>query len=533
MAPRVNSYSQPVTAPFANLYLTTALLLVVSSARAQSIAGQRIPCSGGEAAGYACQDVDWLAKLSLADYGGTGASDVWGWTDSLTGREYALAGRTDAVAFVDITDPLNPQYLGYLPSHTGEQSLWRDIKVWLNHAFVVADLAGDNGMQVFDLRQLRDATGAPRAFEETAHYSQVGASHNIAINEDTGFAYLVGSSRNSAKCPRGLHVVDILNPATPTYAGCFTDGRRRWNPDGYIHDAQCVVYRGPDSEHRSKEICITASVTHIMVVDVSDKADIEKLSSSDYPAAGYAHQGWLSEDHRFFFLNDEFDERHDTTKAGARMVIWDLFDLDDPVVHGEYFSPVHTVDHNLYVRGSNVVMANYTSGLRVVDVSDINNPVERGFFDTHPQNDSLHFRGAWTAYPFFESGIIVVSSDPEGLFLLEPTAISLSAFESPETPSHFALADVRPNTLTSTRALTRDGSASGPQVSGLRAPWGGSCPANAPPCESCSCAEATRDKRARLLTSPPVDPARRASRVSKCSMCPNSGTHESRRACLV
>ena len=509
-----------MTSRFASMYLATALLFGVSSARAQSITGQRIPCSDGEAAGYACENVDLLAKLSLADYGATGASDVWGWTDSLTGREYALAGRTDAVAFVDITDPLNPKYLGYLPSYTGEQSLWRDIKVWLNHAFVVADLVGDHGVQVFDLRQLRDATDTPRTFEETAHYSQVGGTHNIAINEDTGFAYLVGSSRNSAMCPRGLHVVDILNPVTPTYAGCFTDNRRRGNRDGYIHDTQCVVYRGPDTEHRSKEICITASVTHIMVLDVSDKADIEKLSSSDYPGAGYAHQGWLSEDHRFFFLNDEFDERYDITRAGARTVIWDLVDLDDPVVHGEYFSPVHTVDHNLYVRGSHVVMANYTSGLRIVDVSDIDNPVERGFFDTHPQNDSLQFRGAWTAYPFFQSGIIVVSSDPEGLFLLEPTAISLSASEPPEAPSHFALTDMRPNTLTSTRAPARDGSASGPQASGIRALWDDSFPADAPPRESCGCAVATRGMPARLLNSPPVDPTRLASRLGKDSKGP-------------
>ena len=93
--------------------------------------------------------------MSLADLGaGTGVrgNDIWGWTDPLDSKEYALVGRSNATAFVDITDPVNPVHLGYLPSHT-DNTTWRDMKVYANHVYVVADNNGAHGMQIFDLTQ--------------------------------------------------------------------------------------------------------------------------------------------------------------------------------------------------------------------------------------------------------------------------------------------------------------------------------------------------------------------------------------------
>ena len=47
-------------------------------------------------------------------------------------------------------------------------NVWRDIKVFDDHAFIVADGAGQHGMQVFDLTKLRDVTGEPVIFEQDA-----------------------------------------------------------------------------------------------------------------------------------------------------------------------------------------------------------------------------------------------------------------------------------------------------------------------------------------------------------------------------
>lgn len=167
------------------------------------------PCVGGFAGIYPCSNVDLLAHLSLADLSAGAGNDSWGWTDAFDGKEYALMGLNNGTAFVDISDPENPVYLGKLPTHTVNSS-WRDMKVYADHAFIVSEASG-HGMQVFDLTQLRNVVNPPVTFSNTAHYSQFGNAHNIAINEDSGYAYAVGTST----CSGGLHMVNIQTPTSP------------------------------------------------------------------------------------------------------------------------------------------------------------------------------------------------------------------------------------------------------------------------------------------------------------------------------
>ena len=177
-------------------------------------------CSAGMAGNYPCSNIDLMAFLPLDQIGGGNGNDVWGWTDPVTGKEYAIMGLTTGTAFVDISDPVNPVYMGHLPPHTGvSPSSWRDIKTYDNHAFIGSE-ALNSGMQVVDLTQLRDIVSPPMTLAETAFYLGFSTSHNIVINEDSGFAYGVGL--NSGNCARGLHFVDIVNPVSPQSAGCFS-----------------------------------------------------------------------------------------------------------------------------------------------------------------------------------------------------------------------------------------------------------------------------------------------------------------------
>ena len=347
-------------------------------------------------------------------------NDVWGWTDAMTGKEYALVGMSNAASFVDISDPLNPIYLGKLPLHEGARpSTWRDIKVYKDHAFIVSDGSGRHGMQVFDLTQLRDVRDAPVVFEETAHYDGIASAHNIVINEETGYAYSVGSSGGGETCGGGLHMINIEDPKNPQFAGCFADpgtGRRN---TGYSHDAQCVTYRGPDREHQGKEICLGANETALSIADVTDKMNPVALSSASYPNVGYTHQGWLTEDHRYFYMNDELDELA-RTFVGTRTLIWDVTDLDDPILAREYLSENPASDHNLYIRGDYMYQSNYNSGFRIFNIADPENPVPVGFLDTVPYGeDGPAMGGSWSNYPFFPSGVIIVTSGNEGLFLVK------------------------------------------------------------------------------------------------------------------
>lgn len=383
--------------------------LEADSKSAQSLAAiTNVPCVGGFANAYPCQNVDLLALVPLADMesGGPlgGANDVWGWTDQVTGREFALVGLEEGTAFVEITDPVNPVYLGKLATRTNT-SIWRDIKVHADHAFIVSQASG-HGMQVFDLTKL---LSPDPGFVGDAQYNGFGGAHNIVINEDTAVAYAVGTDT----CSGGLHMIDISDPLNPTFAGCF-------GGDGYTHDAQCVIYDGPDTEHWGKEICLNANEDTVTIVDVTDKAGPVQLSRTSYPGRGYTHQGSLTPDHAYFLLDDELDEANFGHNTRTR--IFDVSNLDDPFVTSSYDSTVGAIDHNQYVKGNHAFQANYTAGLRVLEIIDGAAPQlsEVAFFDIYTDDDDPSFNGAWSNYPFFDSGLVIVSGREQGLFVLMP-----------------------------------------------------------------------------------------------------------------
>ncbi len=393
-----------------------------------AIVGGEVPCDEGKSASFTCHEVDLLAFLPITALGGergTGVTDHWGWRDPETGRDYVLVGRSDGTAFVDITDPSNPVYVAELPSPPEFRGGLRDIKVYSDHAFIVADGGAQPGMWVFDLARLRGLTGPPPSFGPDARYDGIRSAHNLVVNTETGFAYTVGSSGGGETCGGGLHMVDIRDPQHPTFAGCFVDPTHGLIAPGRTHDAQCVVYRGPDEEHRNKEICIASNETALTIVDVSDKSAPAIIALMTYPGISYVHQGWLTGDQRYFFLDDELDELTGVTET-TRTLVFDVSDLDDPVLLTEYHGPTGATDHNLYVRGDRMYQANYVAGLRVLDIRDAANPVEVGYFDTMPFGvDKPGFAGAWTAYPFHESGVVTVTSMSEGLFILRPRATPL------------------------------------------------------------------------------------------------------------
>ena len=389
-----------------------------------AVTGEEAPCTDGATGPFDCSQVDLVAFVPLASLGadpGTILNDIWGWSDPVTGRDWALVGRSDATAFVDVSDPANPRYAGELPLTEGAtENLWRDIKVYADHAFIVADGAGAHGVQIFDLTQLRDAVGPPVTFAETARYDGIASAHNIVINEETGMAYAVGSSMGGQTCGGGLHMIDVRTPAEPVFLGCFADATTGRQRTGYSHDAQCVIYRGPDEDYQGREICFGANETALSIADVTDRENPVAIARGEYPNVAYAHQGWLTEDHRHFFMGDEADEAQGGVDR-TRTLIWDVADLDDPLLLKEHFAETGTIDHNQYVRGDRLYQANLMSGLRVLDISDVENPIEIGFFDTVPDDAGLPaFGGAWSNYPFFESGVVVVSSWSEGLFVLRP-----------------------------------------------------------------------------------------------------------------
>ncbi|MQB01800.1 MAG: choice-of-anchor B family protein, partial [Actinobacteria bacterium] len=411
-----------------------------------------VPCENGMAGPFECDGVDLLSFVPQEEFNGAGVSDLWGWTDPETGDEYVMMGKTNGTAFFRVTDPTTPVYLGELPNPAALQEIWHDIKVYEDHAFIVSE-SEPHGMSVFDLTRLRDVS-EPQEWDADARYPLNVAAHNVAINEDSGFAYIVGGNEGIVapdQCLSGLHMVDIRDPKNPTFAGCYleeggpgTAGRsvggpvEENSPAAYVHDTQCVIYEGPDQRYTGREICFNSAEDKLVIADVTDKTNPVTVAVTDYPNVSYAHQGWLTEDQAYLLANDELDET--THKTNTRTIVFDVTDLEDPKVHFEHFHETRSIDHNNYVHDGRVYQSNYTSGLRVLDVTSVDDAADPrlepvGFFDTYPWHSNPTFDGTWSNYPYFESGTIAVSGIGEGLFLVRLAGATDGEDEKPR-PGH-------------------------------------------------------------------------------------------------
>ena len=386
------------------------LLFIISIFLINQNSIAQTPCENGMAGDYPCNGYDLQSFISLAELDTDRGNDSWGWTDPDNGDEYAIMGVKNGTVFINISDPINPIYLGKLPTHT-DNSTWRDIKVYQNYAFIVSE-ANNHGMQVFDLTRLRNISNPPENFNEDAHYDGFGSSHNIVINEETGYAYSVGDNTYSG----GAHFIDISNPLNPIAAGGYSD-------DGYTHDAQVVIYNGPDTDYTGKEIYIGSNEDEVVIVDLTDKNNPQHISSISYSNFSYTHQGWITEDFKYYILGDESDEIN--FGFNTKTIIIDLIDLDNPIHSFDYSGPTLATDHNGYIKGNLFYLANNAAGLRVIDISDISNGemTEIGSFDSHPLNDFAGYEGIWSTYPYFESGNIVIS-DREGFFVVKSSTLA-------------------------------------------------------------------------------------------------------------
>ncbi|MFT7484564.1 MAG: choice-of-anchor B domain-containing protein [Candidatus Paceibacteria bacterium] len=341
------------------------------------------------------QLLSWLSMDDL-DPAAFGANDCWGYV-APSGREYALIGLTSGTSFVEITNPSDPVIVHM---QAGEHSLWRDIKVYQEYAYIVSE--GGGGIQVVDLSQIDSGVVT---LANTVFAGGTAASHNVAIDEVSGFLYRCGGSGN------GLRIYSLSNPVSPNYVG-------NWN-SRYVHDVQVVTYTsGPYS---GKQIAFACSgfgngsgSTGLTILDVTNKNSIQTRAQYYYSNAGYSHQAWLSDDRSTLYLNDELDE--DGTLPTTTHVVG-VSNIDSPQNLGTFTNGNPSIGHNLYTSGDLVFEANYRSGLRVFDTSGGPNASEVAYFDTWPGDDDAQFNGLWSCYPNFPSGLVIGSDRERGLFV--------------------------------------------------------------------------------------------------------------------
>ncbi|WDK13068.1 hypothetical protein CGRA01v4_04349 [Colletotrichum graminicola] len=397
---------------------------------------------------FKCKNMDLYDFVNHAtlgspntDYRGKSGSSSWGWTDPDSGREFIVSGMFDGCAFIEILPEGKMLNLGFLPTYSpvGDRAYWHEIRPYQHYMLIGSELEG-HGVQIFDMKKLLDIepAAAPVLFTNeddlTGHFIEslpLGRSHNVVVNEEAKYAVAVGVQPRNEGCMGGLHFYDIEDPSNPVFLGC--DGQ-----DGYVHDAQCLIYRGPDAKYNGRDICYGYNEDTLTIYDVSDKKNSKIISRTSYEGATFTHQGWVNDLNwqEWLFMDDEYDEDDLAGPAADGYpvtYIWDIRSLEAPRQTGIFKGTVKGIDHNQYVVGDLLFQSNYGAGVRVWDISSVpedptgNSVCEIAYFDIYPEDDSLpgggaiQFSGTWSSYAYFKSGFIFVNTIERGGYLVKMT----------------------------------------------------------------------------------------------------------------
>jgi choice-of-anchor B domain-containing protein len=309
-------------------------------------------------------------------------NDVWGF--SANGAEYAVLGSYTGIYIIDVTSPAAPVIASFV---AGPESAWRDMKKIGN--YILATNEDSGGLQVIDI------SNPYGAFEATSTTSFFTTGHNLYVDEASQRAYIFGANGMGAENP----ILDVSNPVAPVHLGDYQD---RYLHDGYVRDG--ILYgakiytNGPNNPG-------------LYALDVTNPAQLDTLAIVTWPNS-FTHNTWTTEDGNYCLTTDE--------NTGGHVRIWDVRDLNNVLPVSEYTAGEDVIVHNVFVRGDKVYASYYTEGVKVVDISDIANPIEAGFYDTEPNGPRGGFSGCWGVYPFLPSGNILASDVLSGLFIFAP-----------------------------------------------------------------------------------------------------------------
>jgi choice-of-anchor B domain-containing protein len=338
-------------------------------------------------------NIEFVGSLSYQNLRNSDISNLWGYADE-AGNEYALVGvnGTDGLSggfsVVDLADPTDPQEVFFLP---GPASIWREIKVWNDHAYITTE-AENGGLTIVDLSPLPQSTDLP----STVWFDPAwDTSHSLFIDEN-GRLYIHGANEGTG----GVIMYDLTeDPMAPVRVGQFD----QW----YVHDS---FARGD-----------TLYAAHILdgfftILDVSDPAEPVLLGLQNTPN-NFTHNVWLDDTGRYLYTTDE--------RTNAYVAAYDVSDPSDIQFLDKLRSDGGSgaIPHNTYwLPGDYLVQSYYTYGVSIYDCSQPENLIEVGSFDTSPFSGNGFF-GAWGVYPFLPSGRLLISDIEEGLFILDPTYV--------------------------------------------------------------------------------------------------------------
>ncbi|MCC6865440.1 MAG: choice-of-anchor B family protein [Ignavibacteria bacterium] len=345
-------------------------------------------------------------------------SALWGYR-APNGREYAILGCATGTAFIEITDTANIVERDFL---TGNSSSWREMKTYSHYAYIVSE-ASNSGLQIVDLQYLPDSVHLVRTFFYT------GYTHTHSIQQDGPYLYLNGGNVTSTLPDHGgVKILDLTsNPELPVVRG-------GWGTY-YIHDCRvrndtmyaCNIYDPPGT---------------VSVINVANKDNPVTINSWVNNPNPFPHNCALVPNGRtYIYTTDE------TATPPGKLKVWNISNLSNVtfVTSWQPTGITNAIVHNVEIYGNYALVAHYTAGIRLIDISNPTSPTEIAYYDTYPSNNNNTYNGLWGVY-MFPSGKIIGSDRQTGLYVVKPT-IQLVGINVPSnnSPEKFELKQNYPN----------------------------------------------------------------------------------------
>ena len=336
-----------------------------------------------------------------------GYSGLWGYV-APDSSEYALLGCFNGTSFVNITDSSDIHEVDFIP---GVNSGWREIKTYSHYAYVVSE--GTNSrLQIIDLQYLPDSVSLITSW----NYSGFTQAHNISRSGP--YLYISGGN---ASPNGGVQIIDITDPVNPV--------RRGNNTARYVHDCRVSNDTIWGTNINNQKISIMNGVNMDNVTEIRNFNTLQSMP----------HNLTFSPDKKYIYVTYE-------NETPGMLDIWNVEDLEN-ITYIRSWQPTGietAITHNAEVFGNYAIVAHYTAGIRILDLTNPSNPLEVAWYDTRPQDNSTNFLGCWAVYKF-PSGKIIGSDITNGLFVIKTTIPTLSENFNSIVPEKFILHQNYPN----------------------------------------------------------------------------------------
>jgi choice-of-anchor B domain-containing protein len=328
--------------------------------------------------------------LRNLDQYGSSYSGCWGYV-APNGREYAILGCNTGTSYVDITDSANIHEVDFQP---GLSSGWREMKVYSHYAYIVSE-ASNSGLQIVDLQYLPDSVHL------AATYFFSGYTHTHSISQSGPYIYLNGGNATPAG-PNvgGVTILDLTtNPEVPVHRGSWATQ--------YVHDCRirgdtiwaCNIYNPPGT---------------ISVINATNKDNPTLITNWVNNPNPFPHNCDLLPGRTYILTTDE------TQSPNGKLKVWNISNLSNVtlVTSWQPTNITTAIVHNVEIYGNIAVIAHYTAGIRIVDISNPTSPQEIAWYDTYPSNNNANFSGCWSVFRF-PSGKIIGGDISSGLFVIK------------------------------------------------------------------------------------------------------------------